>query len=240
MGGGGKFAFAPQRKISFCMCMCTGLVESGKGQQILHMQEEGRREEKGNRCTSRNGLGSLFFQSRTDSKTFSYTGQIPARFYGKLGHGELPSLVHNDLAVHVQATGPDRLLELGQMHVGLCDCNGRADLDALVVYVFLVEPGREMAVGVHRDDLFGVRPLGERADGGGGLGVGEVGFVVGLEFIDGEGEGVVDAVRTAMGADCCNSVRVNSELPRAYVPTPPTAQLSADVPCCAVPAAVHK
>jgi hypothetical protein len=77
----------------------------------------------------------------------------------------------------------------------------------------LEQPRGEMSPGVHGNNLLVVSPLRERANVRGRLGVGEVGTVntllvmvyeletqvipvVGVQFVAGNGEGIVDRVRT--------------------------------------------
>lgn len=69
-----------------------------------------------------------------------------------------------------------------------------------------------MAEGVHGDDFLAVAPLWEGPDGGGGLRVGEVGFVGDVEVFGGDGKGVVDGVGAAVGADCCGEMSVTTTL----------------------------
>lgn len=61
-----------------------------------------------------------------------------------------------------------------------------------------------MAEGIHRHNLLFVAPLREGSDVGGGLGVGEVRAVVDGEVVDGDGEGMVNAVASSMGAEGWN------------------------------------
>lgn len=77
----------------------------------------------------------------------------------------------------------------------------------------LEQPRGQMSPGVHGNNLLGVSPLRERANVRGRLGVGEVGTVyallvmifglgskdipvIGVQFVAGNGEGIVDRVRT--------------------------------------------
>lgn len=81
------------------------------------------------------------------------------------------------------------------------DGDGGPDLDVLVADDGAEEPRGKVADGIHGDDLARVGPGGEGADGDGGLGVGEVRPVIDVQVLAGDGEGVVDGVGAAVGAD---------------------------------------
>lgn len=82
------------------------------------------------------------------------------------------------------------------------DGNGGTNLDILLVYVIIVQPRGQMAQGIHGDDLLGVGPLREGANGRGRFSVCEIGLVINLEVLNCDSKSVVDTIGTAMGTNC--------------------------------------
>jgi hypothetical protein len=86
--------------------------------------------------------------------------------------------------------------------VSFCDGNSGTNLDILLVYVIIVQPRGQMTQGIHGNDLLGVGPLREGANGCGRLSVSEIGLVINLEVLNCDGKSVVDTIGTTMGANC--------------------------------------
>lgn len=64
-----------------------------------------------------------------DAEPLGHTGEIPHGLDGELGHGELARGVEADLSVGNQPSAPHAILELRQLHVGLGDGDGGAEVN---------------------------------------------------------------------------------------------------------------
>ena len=87
-----------------------------------------------------------------------------------------------------------------QVEARLGDGDARADVEALGD-LGLERLGDQMAPRIERDDLPGLAPLRERADGRGGNGVGEVRPADRIERAGGHRERAIERIGAAMAAD---------------------------------------
>ena len=132
-------------------------------------------------------------------EALGHPGQPPHRLHRDLGDGGR-AVFQQDAAIHLQALEGQRLLDLGQVDVGLGDGDRRADVVALgqVVLEHALHRG---APGVDRHHLLGVAPLRVGADQVGRRGVGEVGPVALHQVAGGHGQGAVHPITAAVAAD---------------------------------------
>ncbi len=126
-------------------------------------------------------------------------GQIPDRIDRDLGHRHAAVVVH-ELAVGLEPAGADRVLHLRQVEPRLGDGDGRADVEAFGD-LGLEALGDQMAPRIERDDAPRLAPLRERADGRGGMRVGEVGPADRIERAGRHRERAIERIGAAMGAD---------------------------------------
>lgn len=63
-----------------------------------------------------------------DPEPLGNAREIPDRLDGYLGHGKLALRVQADLAVGYESSAPDALLQLGELHVSLCDGDGWSEI----------------------------------------------------------------------------------------------------------------
>ncbi|CCD99338.1 hypothetical protein BRAS3809_2590011 [Bradyrhizobium sp. STM 3809] len=127
------------------------------------------------------------------------TRQVPHRVDRDLDHRHAAIGMH-DVAVMDEALRGERGMQLRQLDARLGHRDGRPDVDAfgdLAAEIFR----DQVAPGIERDDLGWIAPLVERADGGGGMGVGEVRAADRIERAGGDRERAVDRVGAAMAAD---------------------------------------
>ena len=125
--------------------------------------------------------------------------QIPDRIDRNLDHGHAAVLVY-DVAVMLQPAGCDGRLQFGKIEARAGDGDAWADVDAFG------DLGREilgdqMAPRIERNDALRIAPLRKRADGCGGMGVGEVRTPDRIERAGRNGQRAVDRIGAAMGAD---------------------------------------
>jgi hypothetical protein len=78
-----------------------------------------------------------------------------------------------ELAVMLEPSGFDRLLQLRQIKPSACDSNTGTDVDAFGDLLGEVFSG-EMAPWIKRDNPLRISPLRKRPDRFGGMGVGEI------------------------------------------------------------------
>ena len=123
---------------------------------------------------------------------------MPDRVDGDLDAGNVATVAH-DRAVDLEPLA-DIVLEFRKGQPRLGDGDRRPDVDALGDFA------REgladlVAERIDRDDAAGFRPLREGADLDHRMGVGEVGALDRVERTRGDGQGAIEGVGTAMGAD---------------------------------------
>ena len=133
------------------------------------------------------------------AEAFGDAGQPPHRLDRRLGDAHL-AVGLEDVAIRLETPRRHGVLDLRHGDVRLGDGDGRADVPARLQLVG-EHRGHEMAPGIERHDLPGIEPSLERANQLGRRGVGEIGPVIGLEFVRGDGERAVDAVAAGMHAN---------------------------------------
>jgi len=156
-----------------------------------------------------------------DTKSLSNTRQIPYWLDSELGHGQLARRVGADLAIRHKPSTSYTLLELGKLHMGFGHGNGWPEVHCKIVRMrtsvtagrtgmrhavlrlhdIFEHPRDLVSPGVHSNDLLPVTPLGKGSDVDRGLGVGEIGPVLGTELVASYGQCIVDGIGAAMGAD---------------------------------------
>lgn len=134
---------------------------------------------------------------------------MPDRLDRGLGDVDLDTGVHvgerwkgrrllDDLSVDGQVAGERSGVELAHLDVRARARDGRSGVEASVD--LLLKLGLDdVAPGVEGDDGLLVEPAGLGREVEGGVGVGVVGLVVGVERVEGDGKGFVDRVRARVG-----------------------------------------
>ena len=126
-------------------------------------------------------------------------GQVPHRIDRDLDDRRA-AIVVDVLAVGLEPPGADGIAHLAEIEPGAGDRDGGPDIEAFGD-LGLEGFGDQMAPGVERDDALRLRPLRERPDGRGRIGVGQVGAADRVERPGRDRERAVERIGAAMGAD---------------------------------------
>ena len=125
--------------------------------------------------------------------------QIPDRIDRDLDHRDA-AVGMDGMAVGLQPSGGQRVADFDQVEPRPGDGDTRADVEAFGD-LRLEHVRDQMSPRVERDDLLRLGPLRERSDGGGGMGVGQVGPADRVERARRNRERAIERIGAAVGAD---------------------------------------